>query len=165
MCNDPQKAASWVRLITNNQRTSLECAKFFGMDPEDVNRHIYNHVNFEEGDDPNDPDYIRKKMIKFIKLVELWMDDMIIEGTPDRSTMDMLLKLMSEIRSNLRILGEVDGKLNRADPKLQIINIKNDFKQLTNVIMMEACDHCKPLMLNAIENMQVTETPQPKRLR
>ena len=126
------------------------------MKPEDVNNHIYHHVDHEVIPSPDNPDYIRHKMNKFANIIELWFDEMVVQRTLDRSTMEMALKLIKEIRENLKVIAEMNGDLNRVDPKIQIINITNDFKKLTNVIMMDACDECRPKMIAAVEQMQVT---------
>lgn len=157
MCKDPIRGMSWVRLIMNHQRTSHECAADMGMTPEDVNQHIYHHVSDHDVMNPDDPEYIRKKLIKFLTILELWLDRMIIDNNQglDRATMEIALKLMGESGKLFKIVGEIDGQINRADPKLQIINITNDYKRLTNVIMMEMCDECRPKALAAVEAMQV----------
>lgn len=151
---------AWTRLILANQRTALECAKSLGMTPEDVHTHIYHHVTVEDTTmDPNNPDYIRNKLLKFMQILELWFDDMTINGIPERSDMDMILKLIRAMQDSLKIVGELDGKLNKVDPKLQIINIQNDMRALTNVIMMDMCPDCQPKALAAIEGMKLTATP------
>lgn len=126
------------------------------MTPEAVNHHIYHHVDHEANPSPDHPEYIRHKMNKFANILELWFDGMVVDGNLDRSTMEMAMKLIKEIRENLKIIGEMDGKLNRVDPKIQIINITNDVKKLTNVIMMDCCDECRPKMISAVEQMQIT---------
>jgi len=156
MCRDPIRSMSWVRLILNHQRTPFEAAEDMGMKPEDVNNHIYHHVDHETIPSPDNPDYLRYKMNKFANIIELWFDDMVVQRTLDRATMEMALKLVKEIRENLKVIGEMDGQLNRVDPKVQIINITNDFKKLTNVIMMDACDECRPKMLAAVEGMNIS---------
>lgn len=156
MCKDPLRSMSWVRLILNHQRTAFEAAEDFGMKPEDVNNHIYHHVDHEAIPSPENPDYLRYKMNKFANIIELWFDDMVVQRTLDRATMEMALKLVKEIRENLKVIGEMDGQLNRVDPKVQIINITNDFKKLTNVIMMDCCDECRPKMLKTVESMNIS---------
>lgn len=156
LCRDPVKSASWVRLILNYHRTALECAEQMGMTPEAVNEHVYHHVSHESVVHPDNPEYVRLKMVKFADILELWLDGMIIDNNIERGTMDMALRLIKEIRENLKVIAEMNGDLNRADPKLQIINITNDFKKLTNVLMMDLCDQCKPKALKAIEGMSMT---------
>lgn len=126
------------------------------MTPEAVNEHIYHHVNHEQALHHDNPDYVRLKMVKFADILELWLDGMIVSNQIDRATMDMALRLIKEIRENLKVMAEIDGKLNKADPKLQIINIKNDYKRLTNVLMMDLCDNCRPKALKAIEGMNTS---------
>lgn len=156
LCRDPVNSASWVRLILNYHRTAFDCAEAMGMTPEAVNEHVYHHVNHEQALHHDNPDYVRLKMVKFADILELWLDGMIVSNQIDRATMEMALKLIKEIRENLKIIAEMNGDLNRVDPKIQIINITNDFKKLTNVIMMDACDECRPKMIAAVEQMQVT---------
>lgn len=156
LCKDPIRGMSWTRLILNHHRTSLECAKELGIEPEDVNNHIYNHLPDNAFPDPNSPDYVRNKMLKFASILELWFDDMVIDKKIDRMTMELALKLVKEIRETAKVIGEIDGQLNKTDPKIQIINITNDFKKLTNVLMMDACDECRPKLLKAVEGMNIT---------
>ena len=157
MCQDPTKSMSWVRLIMANQRTALECAKYFNMDPKLVNEHVYKHITVEDATmDPNNPDYMKNKLFKFLNILEVFFDDMTITGKPDRNDIDLIMRLISSMQSTLKIVGELDGKLNKADPKLQIINVQNDMRALTNVIMMDLCDHCQPIAMKAVEKMQIT---------
>jgi hypothetical protein len=127
-----------------------------GMTPEAVNEHVYQHVNHEQAIHHDNPDYVRLKMVKFADILELWLDGMIIDNKIERGTMDMALRLIKEIRENLKVIAEMNGDINRADPKVQIINITNDFKRLTNVLMMDLCDNCRPKALKAIEGMSMT---------
>ena len=145
---------SWTRLIMNHIRTPMECADELGMTPEDVNKHIYEHVSDNAFDDPNSPDYTRKKMLKFVTILESWFDDMTVEPKIDRSTMEIALKLVKEITNSIKVIGEIDGQLNKVDPKVQIINITNDYKRLTGILMMDLCDCCRPNVMRVIEQMQ-----------
>lgn len=156
LCKDPLRGMSWTRLILNHHRTAMDCAKDFGIEPEAVNNHIFNHLEQSAFQDPNSPDYIRNKMLKFANILELWFDDMVVDRKIDRATMELALKLVKEIRESAKVIAEIDGQINKSDPKVQIINITNDFKKLTNVIMMDCCDNCRPKMISAVENMQIT---------
>ena len=156
LCRDPVTSASWERLILNYHRTAFDCADALGMTPEAVNEHIYHHCSHESALHHDNPDYVRLKMVKFADILELWLDGMIVDTKIERSTMDMAIRLIKEIRENLKVMAEIDGKLNKSDPKLQIINITNDFKRLTNVLMMDLCDECRPKALKAIEGMSMS---------
>lgn len=157
LCRDQARGTSWVRLILNNQRTVYECAAFYRVTEKYVEEHIYEHFNTELDVTPDDPDYVKKKMLKFITVIELWFDNMVTTSgvNIDRATIEMGLKMIREIRDSLKVVGEIDGKLNRTDPAIQIINMKNDLKQLTNVIMMDMCPDCQTKALKAMEQLQL----------
>jgi len=158
LCNNPAKASSWVRLILNNHRTAIACAEFFKTTPEQVNKHIYSHYDVADTVSPNDPEFIKDKLLKLLSTIELWFDEAIIDNAIDRGTVDLALKMSREIRDTLKLYGELNGQLSQQNATINIVAIQNNYRQLTNTLMMDLCPDCQIKVMRVIENKRLAET-------
>ncbi|TRZ80784.1 hypothetical protein D4R86_03785 [bacterium] len=126
------------------------------MTPEQVNDHVYNHFDAEGEMSPDNPDYIRNKLLKLIQIIEIWFDEIVVRNDVDRNAIDAALSISKEIRSALKLIGELDGKLNQGQADFQLIELKRQYKMLTDTVMMELCPECQDKILHAVEQKALT---------
>ncbi|MCK9459941.1 MAG: hypothetical protein M0R80_09915 [Proteobacteria bacterium] len=152
LCRSPIQADAWSRLILSNEKSSMECAKEFDISVEEVNEHIYKHSSGLDADgDPNTPEHLKNKLLRFSHICEIWMDEMIVSKELDPSKLDKVLKLMDVIEKQLVSRAQIAGIIKKDAPQIQITNVQNNIDNLTNVIMMKLCPECKKIAIAEME--------------
>ena len=157
LCRDKTASMAWAKLITRGIRTPIECAAYYGISPEDVNDHLNNHIMYKNEEGRMDsPDYVVSKVLKIVEAMDEFFDEMRIQDTTiDRSTMDLILRLSKELRESLKLLADLQGRLGNSN-ETRVIEITNNYKMLTQVIMTEMCGDCQMKVIDAMDRLQLT---------
>lgn len=149
MCKDSVKGGAWSRLILANAKSTIECANYFNMSPEEVNNHIYNHYTDLVDGDPSTQDYVVKKILRMSSIVEIMADHVIAtidSGNVDISKVERVMKMFESVQSMVIKRGEIAGiikPMKIAGTQIQINTVKNKFESFTNVVMLQLCPKCR----------------------
>ncbi|MFA5760196.1 MAG: hypothetical protein WC877_00275 [Dehalococcoidales bacterium] len=159
LCNAGQYGAKWSAELKLGTKKVSTAAVEFNMSIEDVLDHINHHevptenVNLEEL--LNDPNFFYRELLMLHVRLKDWMAFMMETEEFGVSNIDRGIKLIKEIRETLKLLAELQGKLNKGDTyNQQFIQIQTDLRSIRNAVLEVACPHCQPLIMQAMKDQK-----------
>lgn len=156
ICNSGQYGAKWTAELNLGTKKVSTAAIEFNMSIEDVLTHINDHkmetenVNLEEL--LNDPNFFYRELLMLHVRLKDWMAFMMETEEFGVANIDRGIKLIKEIRETLKLLAELQGKLNKGDTyHQQFIQIKGDMQMFTTSVIENVCPDCQSKILDVID--------------
>lgn len=163
ICNSGPIGSKWTAELNLNIRKPKDAALFFQISIDDVLEHLNSHkmeyedVNLAELlDDPNF--FYQELLMIHIKLKD-WLSFIIESEDLSPSTINTLTKLVKENRDTLKLIAELQGKLNRGNTyQNQFIQIQGDFQMFTSSVLENTCPACQQKLFQVMKDKQLQLT-------
>lgn len=160
MCQD-RRNARWTEALARGNKTIKEAMTAFGMSRADVEEHLYKHAPQFEAPTDKDRTYDKEYYIRLLDQMGEDLRNMLEEtlatGRVDSETIRSATTLTKEIRETLRLLGDITKVLrddNTAELERNILEMRNNYLTLTNIITAKVCPECQKNIIEAIETQR-----------
>jgi len=144
-----------TRAILTGRKSPYEIAAQYGMDIEDVMEHVNKHeivLKQDSADRYRSPDWYLNEMLGLFNILRDWVDYLMEQPKDlDPKKISSLTTLTKEIRAVIVELANLQGRIQKGEiyvDKMQVNNIA----MLTDVLLEEVCDECRPKVIKALEN-------------
>lgn len=159
LCNS-SLGARWTSEIHLGMKKVSTAAIEFNMTVDEVLDHINTHAPIEKETDIvnflDDPDYIKREVMKSHFRLKDWLEVMLETEGFGAHNMNLGIKLIAENNKSLKLLADLDGKLNHQDQtKLRLIEVQNNIKMLTSSISECTCADCKKKLFERIREQKL----------
>jgi hypothetical protein len=159
ICNAGTYGARWTTEINLGIKKISQAAIEFNMSVEDVLTHINSHESKEEQFDIvevlQDPDFIKREVIVMHIRLKEWLQYMIESEELGPHNMDRGIKLLKENRETLKLLADLEGKLNRDTAyQKQYIDAQNNLRIITSAVSECGCSGCKQKIFGKIKEQR-----------
>lgn len=156
LCNSGQYGARWTAELKLGTKKVSSAAVEFNMSIEDVLDHINNHDTPTENVNLcellEDPQFFYRELLMLHVRLKDWMAFMMETEEFGVANIDRGIKLIKEIRETLKLLAELQGKLNKGDTyHQQFIQIQGDMKIFRNSVLELVCPDCRKEILRAMQ--------------
>lgn len=97
-------------------------------------------------------------LYNLINELQNWIEWMQEYEQMDKSTLDMMLKIVDRIMKGMDHATKLQGYVSDG-PKIQnnYVQVQGDMKMLTNVVVNRLCPDCKIKMIDAMDALQLTD--------
>jgi sarcosine oxidase delta subunit len=158
ICNAGKVGLKWTRELNIGNKSLRVAALEFNMTIDEVMEHLNSH-HMEDTEETIDvmelvknPAFFYRELWTLIVNLKEWLEVTRETGDLDRNNIELGLKLLREIRETLKLIAELDGKLNKGDTyQIQYNQIQGDFNVLISTVLGEVCDECQGKVLKAME--------------
>lgn len=101
-------------------------------------------------------DEITAYLYNLINELQNWIEWMQENEEMDKSTIEMLLKIVDRIMKGVDSAAKIQGIISDGvNYQTNYVQVQGDMKMLTNVITNQLCDHCKMKVLDVMENQKL----------
>lgn len=164
ICNSGKYGAKWTAELKMGTKKVSAAAVEFNMTVEDVLTHINDHsvpeedVNLEEL--LNDPNFYYRELLMLHVRLKDWMSFMMETEEFGTANIDRGIKLIKEVRETLKLLAELQGKLNKGTTTTynqQIVVVQDEIKALRTGVLERCCPECQMELLNMFSERTQTK--------
>lgn len=160
LCQD-KRGARWTEALALGNKTIKEAMTAFGMSKSDVEEHIYKHADsFVEGQEVGrtyEKDFYIKRLDQMGQDLNSMLEEVMSSGRVDSESIRSATTLTKEIRETLRLLGDITKVItddNTAVLERQVLDMRNNYLTLTNIITTKVCPECQKAILEAIDTQK-----------
>ena len=165
VCDAKSLGAAKIRACHLGTSNPYQVANDLGCTYEQVCTHINEQHEISVDDEGNlqSQDMLLGKLTENIQTMENWSRFIITTVTEakhvDRAKVDMLTKLMQEIRKTIESIATLQGRMGPGDTVIQMQILNMRVVDLTNLVLTNSCPDCKAKILAAMENKQLCSAP------
>jgi hypothetical protein len=158
ICNSGKIGIKWTKDLNSDKRKIQEACIEFSMRPDEVIEHLKSHAILEEVEKSvteliNDPEFFYKELYSLFTAMKSWLEFTMEAERIDRSTIEVGLRLIREIRETLKLIAELQGKITKGSTyQNQYIQIQGDLNMLVGTVLNEVCNDCQKKILKVIDN-------------
>lgn len=156
ICSSGEIGRLWTRDVLLGRKNLFDMSKHFDCTQEESMDHVNNHeIIIDDSGDYDSPDFYIGKLLKILKTLEDMVSyDMIMNTNMKNQDKEITIKVLKECRETLKSLGEFQGRLSsNKDVTINIAQINQNYKQITNMLITEVCPECRLKVINMLDQL------------
>jgi hypothetical protein len=160
LCQD-KRGDRWTEALALGNKSIKEAMIAFNMSKADVEEHIYKHTDsFVEGQQVGrtyEKDFYIKRLDQMGSDLNSMLEEVMSSGRVDSESIRSATTLTKEIRETLRLLGDITKVItddNTAELERNVIDMRNNYLTLTNIITSKVCPDCQKKIIEAIDTQR-----------
>lgn len=146
----------WTKKVLTTQNTVEEAATFWNMSVDEVHHHMAEHdiVKYDEdGDGFSSPDDLLNQLLNSLNILKSWIDVISTDSKePPANTVKSLVQLTKEIRETIKLVYEVQGKLDTQISKDKITAMETSVQQVINLVLTTTCRECRTKITDSLSH-------------
>lgn len=154
LCKAGYIGGAATRAILTGRKSPFEIAAQYGMDVEDVMEHVNKHEIVLKQDSVGryqSPDWYLNEMLGLFNVLRDWIDYLMEQPKDlDSRKISSLTTLTKEIRAVIVELANLQGRIQKGEIHVDKMQV-NNIAILTDVLLEEVCDECRPRVIEALE--------------
>lgn len=157
LCQD-KKGNRWNEALSLGNKSIKEAQIAFGMSKTDVEEHVFKHnpcfIEEHEVGRAYNKDFYIKRLDQMGNDLHTMLETVMDTGRVDSESIRSATTLTKEIRETLRLLGDITKVItddNTAELERSVLDMRNNYLSLTNIITSKVCPACQKNIIEAID--------------